>query len=92
MAIEKVYAGVPLSADETFAFIPHCLAHVRMFENYFAQYELGSTRAGDWTAMRQLITRHMSLEPYAQAFESIRKSCNVRFVEEVDRIMHKDEV
>ncbi|MEM7099014.1 MAG: hypothetical protein AAF541_12205 [Pseudomonadota bacterium] len=89
-AIDKVYSGDPLTGEEAFGVHSHCLAHVRLFENYFAQYKLGSMEVGDWAAMRKLISRHLSLDPYRNAFESVRTTCNADFVHEVDQILEED--
>lgn len=56
-AIEKVYAGEAPNDQEVFGVHSHCLAHVRLFENYFAQFELGFMENDDWIAMRKLISR-----------------------------------
>ena len=54
-AMEKVYAGNALTDEGIFGVHSHCLAHIRLFENYFAQCELGSMDHKDGEAMRKLI-------------------------------------
>ena len=47
--------------------------------------------AEDWMAMRKLISRHLSLAPYQQAFDSLRNTCNTRFADEVEQILREIE-
>jgi cytochrome P450 len=85
--MEKVYESVDLDEQEIYGVNTHVVAHIRLFENYLAQYRLSTMDDNDWAAMRKLIARHLAFAPYRNAFEGIREMCNSSFVEEMDRII-----
>ena len=88
-ALEKVYAGESLTNQEVIGVHSHCLAHIRLFENYFAQYELGTMDSEDCIARRKLIARHLSLTPLQQAFDSLRNTTKSGFAEEMAQILRE---
>ena len=83
----KMYAGKNLDDAETMALRLHVTAHIRLFENYFTQYALGTMDAEDWRAMRAVIGNHFRLEPYRHVFTVREEVWNSEFAVEVNRIL-----
>jgi hypothetical protein len=83
----KMYSGEDLDAEETYALRVHITAHVRLFENYFAQFTLGTMNAGDWRAMRKVISNHFEFTAYRHVFSQRESVWNPDFAVEVNKIL-----
>jgi len=83
----KMYSGEELSEAESYALRVHILAHIRLFENYFTQYVLGTMDEEDWRAMREVIVGQFRLPAYRQAFSYRQNIWNSGFAAEVNRIL-----
>lgn len=83
----KMFSGEELDAEETYAIRVHISAHIRLFENYFAQFTLGTMNAQDWRAMRQVIKNHLKIANYRHVFSQRQSVWNSDFSEEVNQIL-----
>jgi hypothetical protein len=83
----KMYSGEELDAEETYALRVHITAHVRLFENYFAQFALGTMTPEDWRAMRQVMSNHFDLPAYRHVFSQRAGVWNSDFAVEVNQIL-----
>ena len=83
----KMHSANELDEAETYALRLHLIEHIRLFENYFAQYALGTMRQEDWRAMRDVIGSQFRLTPYRQAFSRRESMWNSTFVVEVNQIL-----
>ena len=83
----KMYAGQELDATEVYALRVHILAHIRLFENYFAQYVLGTMNQEDWRAMRAVIAIQFTHSHYQDAFSYWKNIWNAEFASEVAQIL-----
>jgi hypothetical protein len=81
--VRKMFAGEDLDTDEEFGLLMHVTAGIRMFENYFAQYKLGTMDPEDWRAIREVIKLHFRFPAYRAAFVSIESAWNGEFVTEI---------
>ena len=85
----KMFSGEELDAEETYAIRVHISAHVRLFENYFAQFTLGTMNAEDWRAMRQVIKNHLKIANYRHVFSQRESAWNSDFSAEVNQILEE---
>jgi hypothetical protein len=83
----KMYSGEKLSEAESYALRVHLLAHIRLFENYFTQYVLGTMDEEDWRAMREVIIGQFRFPAYRQAFSFWPNVWNSGFAVEVNQIL-----
>ena len=83
----KMYAGQELDATEAYALQVHILAHIRLFENYFAQYVLGTMNQEDWRAMRAVMATQFRRTNYQDAFSNWKNIWNAEFASEVAQIL-----
>ena len=86
-AVPKMFAGQELDEDERSGLRPHAVAGLRMFENYHAQYTLGTMDPEDWRAMREVIKGHIQVPIYREAFARLESSWNVHFAAEIRSII-----
>ena len=63
------------------------MTHLRLFENNFAQYTLGTMDAEDWLAQRGVLKMLLRNEAYRDAYSFLGKRWNTHFVAEVERIL-----
>ena len=80
-------SGQELDAAEIPGFQSHLIAHVRLFENYFAQFAQGTMDSEDWRAMREVIKARFRFAPYRSAFALLEGSWNSDFAAEINRIL-----
>ena len=85
----KMLSGRDLDATEAHGLQVHLMAHVRLFENYFAQYGLGTMAPEDWRAMREVMKTVFRLSPYRHVFSSRENSWNSEFAVEVNQILRE---
>ena len=83
----KITSGQEIDEAEGLAYRVHVTAHIRLFENYFTQYTLGTMNAEDWRAMRAVIRAQFKLEPYQEAFYFREEIWNSNFTAEVKNII-----
>ena len=83
----KMHAGEELDAAEAYAVRVHIIAHIRLFENYFAQYVLGTMNQEDWRAMRDVIGNQFRLIHYREAFSYRENGWNEEFASEIAQIL-----
>lgn len=83
----KMQAGEELDATEAYAIRVHITAHIRLFENYFAQYVLGTMNQQDWRAMREVIGSQFRLIHYRETFSYRKNSWNADFACEIAQIL-----
>jgi hypothetical protein len=86
-AVGKMFAGQQLDAEEEFGLRMHAVSGIRMFENYFAQYTLGTMAPEDWRAIREVIKLHFRFPMYRAVFVVIQSSWNVEFATEIMAII-----
>jgi len=85
-ALQKVYSGKDLDDEERFGLQVHLITHLRLFENHFAQYSLGTMDPEDWRAQRELLKRLLQVDAYREAYSFIDGTLNRQFAAEVERI------
>jgi hypothetical protein len=85
-AIQKLYSGEELDDEERFGLQVHLIAHLRLFENYFAQHSLGTLDLEDWRAQRELLKRFLQIDAYWEAYSFSDGTWNRHFAAEVERI------
>ena len=85
--VAKMRSGQELDAAEIPGFQSHVIAHVRLFENYFAQYALGTMDPEDWRAMREVIKAQFRFAPYRSAFSLLDNAWNSKFSAEINQIL-----
>jgi hypothetical protein len=85
--VGKMFAGQQLDAEEEFGLRMHAVAGIRMFENYFAQYTLGTMDPDDWRAIREVIKLHFRFPMYRASFVMIQGSWNAEFEIEITAII-----
>ena len=90
--VQKMFAEEELDAAEAFGLRLHTVAGIRMFENHFAQYTIGTMDPEDWRAIREIIRQYFHFAPYREAFSSIEICWNSAFatvikstIDEIDR-------
>jgi hypothetical protein len=83
----KMYSGEELGEAEKYALRLHIIAHIRLFENYFTQYVLGTMDKEDWRAMREVIGSQFVLPAYRQVFSYRENIWNSGFAAEVNQIL-----
>ena len=85
----KMYLGGEMNEEEAYALRIHLTAHIRLFENYFTQYALGTLDEQDWLAMREVIRSQLQFGPYREAFlnRDREKNWNADFAAEVREII-----
>jgi hypothetical protein len=83
----KMYSGEELSEAENYAHRVHIIAHIRLFENYFTQYVLGTMDKEDWRAMREVIVSQFRLPAYRQVFSYRENMWNSAFAVEANQIL-----
>jgi hypothetical protein len=76
-----------LDQEESYGLQVHLVAHLRLFENHFAQYTLGTLDEEDWRAQRELLKGLFRIEAYRQAYSFLGDVCNSEFAAEVERIL-----
>lgn len=90
-ATHNMLLGSELDGEERLGFRIHLIAHLRLFENYFSQYRLGTLDREDWRAQRQLLSGFLRLEEYRQAYSVIADAYggawNAGFAAEVEQIL-----
>jgi hypothetical protein len=91
-ATQKALSGSELDEEERFGLRVHLVAHLRLFENHYSQYRLGTMGEGDWRAQRQLLKGLLlRIEAYRQAYSSLTDMLgdvwNSDFAAEVERIL-----
>jgi len=86
-ASAKVQAAQELDPNEIYGLSVHLTAHIRLFENYFAQYALGTMDQEDWRAMREVMKLQFQLPAYRNAFSSREFMWNSEFAVEVNQIL-----
>jgi hypothetical protein len=86
-AAEKIYSDQEVDADESYGLRVHLAAHIRLFENYFAQHTLGTLDLEDWRSMREIVQRQFHFRDYRRAFYSQESSWNSQFAAEVRQIL-----
>jgi hypothetical protein len=87
----KMYSGEELSKAENYALRVHLLAHIRLFENYFTQYVLGTMDKEDWRALRAVIGLQFRFPAYRQVFSYRENIWNCDFAAEVKQILDEME-
>ena len=87
VASMKMQSGEPLNDEEEYSLRFHLIAHIRLFENYFTQYVLGTMDDGHWAAMQQVMRAQFMLEPYRAAFLLRESMWNAEFAEEIKKIV-----
>jgi len=85
--IQKAYSGQELDQEERLGLRIHLVAHFRLFENYYAQYTLGTLDQKDWRAQRELLKGFFRLDAYRQAYSFLGEVWNPDFAAEVERIL-----
>ena len=73
--------------EEAYALRVHITAHVRLFENYYAQFVLGTMTDEDWRAMRQVISNNFRVSVYRSVFSQRDDVWNSEFATEVKQIL-----
>lgn len=91
-ASQKALSGHELEAEEFLGLRVHLVAHLRLFENHFSQYRLGTMDEGDWRAQQQLLKGlFLRSEAYRHAYASLTDTLgdvwNSEFATEVERIL-----
>lgn len=85
-ATQKLYSGKDLDDEERYGLMVHLVTHLRLFENHFAQYTLGTMDPDDWQAQRKLLTRFLQIDAYREAYSVNDGAWNRHFAAEVERI------
>lgn len=89
---QKSLSGLELDEEERFGLRVHLVAHLRLFENHFSQYRLGTMDEGDWRAQRQLLKGLLlHSEAYRQAYSSLTDTLgdvwNSEFAAEIEQLL-----
>ena len=88
-AAGKMFAGQEIDDSETFGLGMHVAAGIRLFENYYAQYGMGTMDPEDWRAMREVIRFHFQFPQYRQMLELMEQTVNREFARELTRIIEE---
>jgi hypothetical protein len=87
----KLYTGQDLEPEESFGLQVHLLTHLRLFENHFAQYSLGTLDPEDWRAQREVLKALLRVEAYRVAYSFHESGWNAHFAAEVARILAENQ-
>ena len=85
--VEQMFAGEEIAREDRFGLRMHVIAGLRMFENYFAQFENGTMDREDWRAMREIVKLHFAFAQYRETFELMRSAWNAAFAREIAAII-----
>jgi hypothetical protein len=83
----KSFSGKELDEEERYGLRLHLATHLRLFENHFAQYMLGTMDAEDWLAQREVLKMLLRNDGYRDAYSWLGRRWNAHFVAEVERIL-----
>jgi len=81
------YSGEALDAEELYGVRVHFVTHLRLFENHYAQYSLGTMDPEDWRAQRALLKQILRVDVYRDAYFLLENTWNARFAAEVENIL-----
>ena len=84
---QKAFSRQELDEDERYGLQMHLVAHLRLFENHFAQYALGTLDEEDWRTQRELLRGLLRFGAYRQAYSFLGDVWNSEFAEEVESIL-----
>lgn len=83
----KSFSGKELDEEERYGLRLHLATHLRLFENHFAQYTLGTMDPEDWIAQRGVLKMLLRYDAYREAYSWFGARWNSHFSAEVDRIL-----
>lgn len=86
-AVLKMFNEQELTEEESTALFFHATAGMRMFENHFAQFTMGTMDTEEWESMRAVMKNHLRYDAYQRTVFSVPETWHPAFLQEVRNVL-----